>query len=144
VSETTSELVERRRDLVAQRRELKAGLTRLAQDITALDRVLKMLDPSYVPEAPRANRPRGGLVASMFRWGETTSAALGSLRELGKANSSDVATYMLKLKGLAVDEPVRAELTAKVTGLFNSKVASGQVRRAGLDEGKQVLWEIAR
>jgi hypothetical protein len=46
--------------------------------------------------------------------------------ELGKANSADVATSMLKLRGVVVDEPGRAELTAKVTGLLTGKVASGQ------------------
>jgi hypothetical protein len=98
VSEATDELIRRRRDLVAQRRDLKAGLTKLSRDITALDRVINMLDSAQVPEAPRPNRPRGGLVAGLFGWGEITAAALEALRLLGKANSTDVAASMLARK----------------------------------------------
>jgi hypothetical protein len=142
--EATNELVQRRPDLVAQRRDLKAGLTRLARDITAFDRVRKMLDPAYIPEAPRPNRPRGGPLAALFQWGEITAAALEALRLLGRANSADIATSVLERKGVPADETIRTDLTAKVIGLLTNKVASGQVRRAESDDGKQVLWEIAR
>jgi hypothetical protein len=41
--------------MVARRRALKAEMTKLASDITAIDRVMTMLDPTYAPEANRAN-----------------------------------------------------------------------------------------
>lgn len=145
MSQVSDELVSRRRDMVARRRALKAEMTKLASDITAIDRVMTMLDPAYVPEANRANRKRSTGSSKLFGWGEMTPAALEALRLVGKpATSAEVAAAIMAGKGVGADDDTQAELAGKVTSAFVAKAASGQVRRVGNGDGKQVLWEVAR
>ena len=131
--------------MVARRRALKAEMTKLASDITAIDRVMTMLDPAYVPEANRANRTRSKGGSKLFGWGEMTPAALEALRLVGKpATSVEVAAAMMVKKGVSPDDDAQVELAGKVTSAFIAKAASGQIRRVGNGDGRQVTWEIAR
>lgn len=140
----TDELLGRRCDLVAQRRDLKARLTGLAQDIAALDKVLRILDPAYSPEAGRTNR-RGAAVENPFGHGEMTAAALAALRGFGRpATSAECARAMLSANGANDDGATQAQIASRVTAVFSQKAAPGQVRRAGNGDGRQALWETAR
>ena len=144
MSGTYEELAGVRRSMIAQRRELKAGLTKLARDIAALDRVMSLVNPGHVPEAGHVNR-RGMHGANPFGQGETTSTALASLRQIGRpATSAECADAMLKAKGVPTDEALRTRTANRVTALFSHKAVTGQVRRAGVGDGRQILWEIAR
>lgn len=144
MSSASEELQERRRERVDRCRELKAELTRLKREIGALDEVLLMLDPSYRAEAARPNR-RGPPTAMPFQRGEMPAAALEALRTIGRpASSAECARAMLAAKGIADDEPLQAQVAARVTALLSQKATVGQVRRAGNGDGRQVLWQIDR
>lgn len=129
--------------MVGRRRDLKTELTKLAREIAALDRVLCLQDPAYRPEAARTNQRRGS-GPNLFGFGEMTSAALGALRRLERpASVAECAKAMLESKQIFDDQGV-TKLASKVSAVFAQKAVTGQVRRVGNGDGRQVLWEIAR
>ena len=139
-------MIGKRGELVARRRELKGELTRLAGDITAIDRVLRILDADYWPEAAlRSGRSLRGGPPNPFARGEMVSATLDALRSLDRpVTSSECASAMLAKRGILADEKVLAQVNNSVSALLAQKAERGLVARAGNGQGRQVLWKAVR
>jgi hypothetical protein len=74
-----------------------------------------------------------------------TPAAVEAVLFVGKpATSAEVAAAMMVKKGVTFHDNAQAELAGKVTSVFIAKAASGQLRRTGNGDGRQVTWEVAR
>jgi hypothetical protein len=113
----SGELQERRQERADRCRELKAELTEVKREIIALDEVLLMLEPPYRAEAVRPNR-RGSSTAVPFQRGAMPASALDALSIIGRPTSSaDCVRAMLDAKGIADDEPLQAQIAARVTTL---------------------------
>ena len=139
-------LLEKRRELMTRRRQLKGELTRLGADITAIDRVFRMVDPNYRPEAPDKTPPnRHSSARNPFPPGKMTVAMLEAMRMLDRpVTSAECATAMLTNGGFDVDAETMATVVNRVSALLGSKAGGGQIERAGHGEGRQVLWRVAR
>ena len=138
---TAEDLVQKRRSLMDRRRELKAELTGLARDISALDHVLRMMDPQYRSEAPKSNKGRSGKLPNAH--GEITTVALETLRRIGQPiSAADCARAVLEARKLPDD--FQPQMAVKLSVLFAQKAASGQLRRVVNGDGRHVKWEIAR
>lgn len=138
-------LMAKRRECMARRRELKGELTRLTADIAAIDRVFRMVDSTYRPEAPvRAVTAQPRSACNPFPPGKMAPAMLGALRRLDKpVTSMECAAAMLSDSGFASDDTL-ATVANRVSALLSQKSASGQVERAGNGHGRQMLWQVAR
>jgi len=143
---TIDGLLQRRTELVARRRKLKGELTQLAADTTAIDRVIRMIDPDYKFEQPTRvpATHSGGAGINPFPAGQMVPAALEALRKLDRpVTSSECAEAMLEALGIPDDDSVLTSVTNRVSALLSQKAESGQVMRSGVN-GRQVLWEIQR
>lgn len=135
------DLAAKRRALVDRRRALKAELTGLARDISALDHVLRLVDPEYRPEAHRSNKSRPGKLP--FAHGEMITVALDTLRRIGRSMSAaDCARVLIDDRNLS--DELHQSMANRFSALFAQKAASGQVRRVANGDGHHVKWEIAR
>lgn len=139
-------LLAKRRECMARRRELKGELTRLTADIAAIDRVFRMVDSTYHPEAPvRAVTAQPRSACNPFRPGKMAPAMLDVLRRLDRpVTSMECAAAMLTDGGFASDDDTLATVANRVSALLSQKSASGQVERAGNGHGRQVLWQVTR
>lgn len=139
-------LLEKRRELMSRRRQLKGELTRLAADVAAIDRVFRMMDPDYRPEAPEKTFPdRHTSAKNPFQPGKMTVAMLEALRLLDRpVTSAECATAMLSNGGFDVDGETMAVVVNRVSALLGQKAGGGQIERVGHGDGRQVLWQVAR
>jgi hypothetical protein len=137
-----------------------AALSKRIQEITreqlasqcqlaALDEVIALYEPGYVPEkaeAPRGARGYEGcrrdqaLLSSVNK----RQAVLQILRDAGRPlSTAECAARFAGRLGLADDDPRPGQIANRLSAALDSLAKAERVRHAGMVDGRRVLWEIS-
>ena len=121
-------------EVVAARRRLE----KLRDDLDAIDRTLRVFDPTQHPESIRPVVKRKG--ARMFGHGECTRAVLNVLRDAPEAMTVDQVAERVALDcAVKTEEPGVAEgLAARVRSALERMRQRGVVS----GEGKPARWSV--
>lgn len=136
-----SGLVKRRASLAGELEASQTEVRRLHADLTALDAVIRQLDPAYPVDAIATKRARGpgcgGTTADMGR------TVLDVLRRAGgPLTVAAVAERVVALRGLdAASGAVRAAVEGSAGRALRHQRRKGAVRNP-TKAGRAVLWEL--
>lgn len=124
-----SALMRKRATLAGDLKVARREVAKIQADLAQVDRVIRMFDPSLVPEEIPPVITRG---RSMFRPGELTRGVLNILRTEGPLSVRDIATRLASLHRLDMSDTATADkLTKKVHRVVstrNSDVIAKEMR----------------
>jgi len=137
------ELIRKKQELVERQRGIRAELKVIGEDLQALDRVLRLLDPSLVPETRPSRRSRVPALDGLFERGELSASVLATLRDApGWMSAKEVAAQLVDRKSLQPDDPRRGRLISSVSSILAGYLKAGRVQKAL--HGGLPHWQIAR
>lgn len=140
------ELKGKRTAIEAEVLEAEARIKVLREDMAAIDRVIRIYDPSQVPVMPRPKRTRAASTAlpeALARVNKTAEI-LAVLREAGRPlSTAECINIIADRHHVELDHATHDKFTTHVSASLSSLVKRGRVRHAGTTEGNKRLWEIA-
>ena len=140
MTNTFTQLLDKRAESAARRDGLKAEIAKIDGDVDALDRVLALFDPSYQPA--NTPKPRRRARSLGFSRGELSDGVLEILRDAGNPVTVAVcAEELATAKGIPSEKLPRLKANVATTMTHLSK--RKRVRRCHNGDGRTVLWEIA-
>lgn len=145
MSSVANELKLKREALFFDVNEAEARIKVLAADIAAIERVIRVYDPSYVPDGSKKASRRKEAVRMPERLAEMnkTEALLEVLREAGTPKTTAECTaLMLKREGVSLDPGTLSVFTTRVSASLNGLVKRGRVRHAGSAGRNRHSWMI--
>ncbi len=143
MTDLQTELLDMRRALLDRKTEIRAELKTIDADVSAIERVLRKMNPDALAMEPPRRRCRK-TADGLFADGEITMGTLTALRDLGKpSTSADCAAVLAANKNLPEDDYRMSEITNRVSSALNDLTKKGRVRRVGTGEGRTVLREVA-
>lgn len=141
------ELKGKRTAIEADVLEAETRIKVLREDMAAIDRVIRIYDPSQAPAiAHRPKRQRGtstALPEDLARVNKTAEI-LAVLREAGRPlSTAECISIIADRHQVELDPATHDKFTTHVSASLSSLVKRGRVRHAGTTEGNKRLWEIA-
>ena len=140
------ELKGKRTAIEAEVLEAEARIKVLREDMAAIDRVIRIYDPSQAPVVPRPKRTRAVSAAlpEALATMNKTAAILDVLREAGRPlSTAECINIIADRHQVELDPATQDKFTTHVSASLSSLVKRGRVRHAGTIEGNKRLWEIA-
>jgi hypothetical protein len=126
--------------------EAEARIKALREDMAAIDRVIRIYDPSQAPAEVRPKRKRAVSATLPEALAKTnkTAAILDVLREAGRPlTTAECIDIIVDRHQVELDPATQDKFTTQVSASLSSLVKRGRVRHAGTMEGNKRLWEIA-
>lgn len=114
----------------------KKRLEKLRDDLDAIDRALRVFDPSQTPEKIRPVIKRKG--ERLFAYGECTRAILNAMRKAGEP-----VTAVQLAERVALDCAIKTEIPgieAKLSRMVTATLVRLQKRGVVVGEGKPPRW----
>jgi hypothetical protein len=123
--------------------------------LTALDKVIALHDPAYVPEEPEAPHRRRGRarnegqvkrreINALLSNVNKCRAVLEILRDAGgPLSTTECAAKFAGRLGLPDDDPWLGQIANGLSAALDSLAKAERVPHAGMVDGRRVLWEIA-
>jgi hypothetical protein len=150
----TVSLLKTREELQVEKEALLHRLSTLAAQLAALDVVIPIYDPAYVPKAingavsaPKPRKRSGrSLVKELFDGENFSACVLEGLRTADRPISTkDCALRLTRAKGLPDDDERVPHVANRVSAALDQLRKRSRVREAGiLEDGHRKLWEISR
>jgi hypothetical protein len=140
------ELKGKRTAIEAEILEAEARIKVLREDMAAIDRVIRVYDPSQAPVVPRSKRTRAvsASLPETLATTNKTAAILEVLREAGRPlSTAECINTIADRHRIDLDHATHDKFTTHVSASLSSPVKRGRVRHAGTTEGNKRLWEIA-
>lgn len=145
MSSVIDELKSKREALRFEVKEAEARMKVLAADIAAIERVIRVYDPSYVPDAAKKASRRREHVQMPERLVQMnkTEALLEVLREASTPQTTaECTTLILEREGVSLDEAALSVFTTRVSASLNGLAKRGRVRHAGSAGRNRHTWMI--
>jgi len=145
LSSVADELKLKREALLLDVNDAEARIKVLAADIAAIERVIRVYDPSYVPDAAKKASRRREHVQMPERLAQMnkTEALLEILRDASTPKTTAECTMLiLERAGVSLDEAALSVFTTRVSASLNGLVKRGRVRHAGSAGRNRHAWMI--
>ncbi|NGO56091.1 hypothetical protein [Allomesorhizobium camelthorni] len=153
--EIAEELKRKRAELSKRMQEITREQMAMQGQMTALDKVIALYDPDYLPEkaeepSRRRGRPRNeGQVTSreinaLLSNVNKRRAVLEILRDAGRPlSTAECAAKFASRLGLEDNDHRLGQIANRLSAALDSLAKGKRVRHAGMVDGRRVLWEIA-
>lgn len=140
------ELKRKREELEGEIADLSARIDGIRKQVSAIDQVIAIYDPTFVPEASgggKSRRTRRSNLPPVLAAVNKSQAVLEALRESERPlTSAECSCRIVERHGLSGDDPALSGFVQNVSASLNHLEKRGRVRRAGMEERKQ-LWTVA-
>lgn len=140
------ELKQRRAEIGAEINDLRKQISTLEQQRAAFDVVIRSYEPDYEAAPATKLRKRGGsaAVSTLFKDFDRRGFTLRTLREAGKPiSTAECAQAFAREIGLDQDDPRMGQISNRFSQVLDQLAKTKRVRRAGMVDGHQHLWEVA-
>ncbi|MGV1862333.1 MarR family transcriptional regulator [Rhizobium rhizogenes] len=149
--EIVDELKAKLAEIDAKIDELRREIVVLGDQKSAFEKVIKVYDPGFEPDAQRARRTLSRETASsrvteLLKSKNNRHIVLDILRRSERPTTTAEIAEKFASEADLGSEAARLEsaLTSRFSATLNGLVKQGLVRQAGTEDGRRHLWEISR